>query len=160
VKQSMILDIVIGVAVLGYLITRQLRARRVSSSGLRVVAILAVVGLVEASSYLRGNHGGAITYAALGGSLVLAAIFGILRASTVRIWSEGGQAWSQGNWLTAVLWIVALAAHLGYDYLVAHGNADRGVGSATVVLYLAVSLGVQRLVTHWRATRLQPLASP
>jgi hypothetical protein len=159
VKQSVIVDIVIAVVALGFLITRQLRARQISSTGLRVVAVLAVIGLIEAVGYLRANHGGAVTYAALAGSLVLAAVFGAIRASTVRVWTEGGQSWMQGNWLTAALWVLAVAAHLGYDYLVAHGNTDRGVGSATVVLYLAVSLGIQRLITQWRATRLQAVVT-
>ena len=75
---------------------------------------------------------------------MLAAIFGALRARTVRVWLDDGQAWSQGNWLTAVLWIASLAAHLGYDILVGHGNAIRGLGVATIVLYLAISLGFQR----------------
>jgi hypothetical protein len=94
---------------------------------------------------------------------VLAAVFGVLRAATVRIWSQDGQVWIKGNWLTGLLWIVALGAHLGYDALVAHGHGSNGgVGAATVVLYLAVSLGVQRLVAQFRASRmgLAPLGSP
>ena len=98
--------------------------------------------------------GGAVTYAAIG-SLVLAAIFGALRAATVRIWLPDGQPWSRGSWLTALLWVLALAARLGYDALVAHGHAERGLGAATVVLYLAVSLGIQRLIVQSRAHRLQ-----
>jgi hypothetical protein len=81
----------------------------------------------------------------------------------VRIWSQDGQVWSKGNWLTAALWIIAIAVHLGYDALVSHGHGiNGGVGAATVVLYLAVSLGVQRLVAQYRATRrgLAPLGSP
>ena len=62
--------------------------------------------------------------------------------------------WSRGSWVTASLWIVALAAHLGYDALVA-GHRTDGVGGATIVLYLAVSLGIQRLVVHQRAQRLR-----
>jgi hypothetical protein len=31
-----------------------------------------------------------------------------------------------------------------------------GLGAATVVLYLAVSLGIQRAITQVRANRLQP----
>jgi hypothetical protein len=86
---------------------------------------------------------------------VLAAIFGALRASTVRIWFQDGQAWSQGNWLTAVLWIASLAAHLGYDILVADGKDARGLGAATILLYLAISLGFQRVLVMRRAHRLQ-----
>jgi hypothetical protein len=148
-------DVVLGLAVLGLLIYRQLRTRPVNASGLRVIAVLAVVGVVETSEFLQKNHGGAVTYAAIGGSLVLAAIFGALRAATVRIWLQDGQPWSKGSWLTASLWIVALAAHLGYDALVAHGHAESGLGAATVVLYLAISLGIQRVIVQSRARRLQ-----
>jgi hypothetical protein len=157
------LDIVLGIAVLGLVIYRQLIARPINARGLRLVAILAIIGVVETVNYLQKYHSGSGTYAALAGSLVLAAVFGVLRAGTVRLWSQDGQVWMKGNWLTAGLWIIALAAHLGYDALVAHGHGSAGdIGTATVVLYLAVSLGVQRLVAQFRASRmgLAPLGSP
>ncbi len=150
----MVTEIIIGVAVLAMLIYRQLRTRPVNASGLRLTAVIGVIGLIEAYQFAETHHPGAVTYAALLGSLVLAAAFGVLRAATVRIWLQDGQPWSRGSWVTASLWIVALAAHLGYDALVAgHGTAN--VGDATIVLYLAVSLGIQRLVVHQRAQRLQ-----
>jgi hypothetical protein len=148
-------DIVIGIAVLGLLIYRQLIARPVSDSGLRIIAILAVVGVLEAAEFLQRGHAGAVTYAALGGSLLLAAVFGALRAATVRVWLQDGAPWSRGNWLTAGLWIIAVAAHLGYDALVTPGHGSSGVGAATIVLYLAVSLGIQRAVVLRRAHRLR-----
>jgi hypothetical protein len=162
-EATVAIEIILGLAVLGLLIYRQLRARPINAGGLRLAAILAVIGVVETVEYLQKYHGGSATYAALGGSLVLAAVFGVLRAVTVRLWTQDGQVWSKGNWLTAALWIVALAAHLGYDALVAHGHGSSGnVGTATVVLYLAVSLGVQRLIAQLRASRmgLAPLGSP
>jgi glutathione S-transferase len=84
---------------------------------------------------------------ALVGSLVLAASFGAARAATVKIWIQDGQAWAKGNLLTAALWIAALAAHLGYDYLI---GQHMGLGDATVVLYLAISLAVQWVITGAR----------
>lgn len=153
---SVAVDLVLGVAFLALLIYRQLRVRPVSASAMRLAAILAVVGLIEAFQFLQKDHADAATYAALGGSLVLAAGFGALRAATVRIWIADGQAWSKGNWLTAVLWIIAVAAHLGYDAIVASSHGKGDVGTATVLLYLAVSLGVQRLVVQQRATRVLP----
>jgi hypothetical protein len=149
------LEIVLGIAVLGLVIYRQVVARPINARGLRLIAILAIIGLVETVDYLQKYHGSTGTYAALGGSLVLAAVFGVLRAGTVRLWSQDGQVWMKGNWLTAGLWIIAIAAHLGYDALVARGHGSAGnIGTATVVLYLAVSLGVQRLVAQYRATRM------
>jgi hypothetical protein len=149
-------EIVLGVVVLGLLIYRQLRSRPVNASGLRLVALLAVIGVVQAYQFLDKHHSGAVTYAALGGSLLLAVVFGALRAASVRVWLRGGQPWTKGNWLTAVLWVFAVAAHLGYDALVTPGRGSSGLGAATVVLYLAVSLGIQRVITQQRANRLQP----
>jgi len=142
-----------GVAVLALLIYRQLSARPVSASALRLIAILAIIGVLQTIQFLNKNHAHPLTYAAIGGSLVLAAIFGALRASTVRIWLQDNQAWSQGNWLTAALWIASLAAHLGYDLLVVHGPGAKGLGTATIVLYLAVSLGFQRVLVLQRAPK-------
>jgi hypothetical protein len=87
---------------------------------------------------------------------VLAAIFGAARAATVRIWIQDGQAWSKGNILTAALWVVALGAHLGYDYLIGQHKDIGSLGDATVLLYLAVSLAVQRVIVVLRAQRLSP----
>jgi UDP-N-acetylmuramyl pentapeptide phosphotransferase/UDP-N-acetylglucosamine-1-phosphate transferase len=147
-------EIIIGVAVLALLIYRQLRTRPVNASGLRLTAVIGVIGLIETYQFVEKHHAGALTYVALLGSLVLAAAFGVLRAATVRIWLQDGQPWSRGSWVTASLWIAALAAHLGYDALVA-GRGTANVGDATIVLYLAVSLGIQRLVVHQRAQRLR-----
>ena len=150
----MVTEIIIGVAVLALLIYRQLRTRPVNASGLRIVAIIGVIGLLETYQFMQHHHAGTVTYAALLGSLVLAAVFGVLRALTVRLWLKDGQPWSRGSWITASLWIAALAAHLGYDALVA-GRSQDNVGDATIVLYLAVSLGIQRLIVQQRAQRLQ-----
>jgi hypothetical protein len=150
-------EAIVGVVVLALLIYRQLRTRLVNASALRINVILVVVGLVETFQFLQKNHVDAAIYAAIGGSLVLAAVFGALRAKTVRLWLQDGQAWSKGNWLTASLWIIAFAAHLGYDGIVAHAHGASGVGPATVVLYISVNLGVQRVIVQQRAHHLQPI---
>ena len=155
----LVLDIILGLAVLALLIYRQLAARPVNSSALRLIAILVIIGIFQTYQFLNKGHDHPLTFAALAGSLVLAAIFGALRAGTVRVWLQDGQAWSQGNWLTATLWIASLVAHLGYDVLLVHGPGARGLGTATIVLDLAVTLGFQRVLVLRRAQRLQ-LAGP
>lgn len=151
-----VIYLVIGVAVLALLIIRNLRARPVREVNQRLFLILGVIGLVETYQYLTQHHAGATALAALLGSLVLAAVFGVIRALTVRVWINGGQPWSQGNILTAALWVVALGAHLGYDALL-NGHKDlSGLGEATVMLYLVVSLVVQRVIVNMRAGRLAP----
>jgi hypothetical protein len=150
-----LLYLVIGVAVLGLLIYRQLRARPVRGNQ-RIVLILVVVGLIEAVQYFHKLHAGSAAVIALAGSLVLAALFGAARAATVKIWMQDGQAWVKGNLLTAALWVAALAAHLGYDYLIGQHKDIGDLGDATVLLYLAISLAVQRVIVTARAQRLDP----
>lgn len=149
-------ELVIGVLVLGLLVYRQLRARPLRANP-RLLVILLVVGLVETYAYFgHGKHSISAAAVALIGSLVLAAVFGAVRAFTVRIWQQDGQPWVQGNVLTAALWVVALAAHLGFDYLVGQHKDVGDIGNATVVLYLVASLGVQRVVMTYRAQRMFP----
>ena len=148
-----VLYLVIGVAVLGLIIYRQMVARPVQASQ-RLMLILVVIGLIEAAQYWQRVHAGSAAIVALAGSLVLAAIFGAARAATVRVWMQNGQAWMKGNVLTAVLWVAAVGAHLGYDYLAGRDKGIGGLGDATVLLYLVVSLAVQRVIVTMRAERL------
>jgi hypothetical protein len=150
----MLVDLVVGVLVLGLLIYRQMRTRQVRSVHLRVPLIIAIIGLVQLVTFLKTDHSRGVVAAGLAGSLALAAVFGAARASTVRIWLADGQAWARGTWLTGLLWAVSLGAHLGYDALVAGGDGKGSLGSATVLLYLAATFAVQRFVLLYRAQRL------
>jgi hypothetical protein len=144
-------SLLLGVAVLGLVVYRQLTPRQVKS-GFRVPLVLAVIGLVQLMPYLHQHHDTTAITAALAGSLVLAAGFGLARAATVRLSFRQGEWWSQGTWLTALLWLAAVAAHLGYDALTGHGGTS-GVGSVTLLLYLAVTFTVQRLAVGIRTRR-------
>jgi hypothetical protein len=153
---SDVTSLVIGLAVLALVLARQLMTRRLSEN-YRLSAILAIIGAVEFVTFLKGHPGnpGGIT-AAVAGSLVLAAAFGVARALTVQVWRQGGQLLRKGTWVTAVLWIIAVAAHYGYDDLVAGhitGKNGSSVGNATVLLYLVISLTVQQLVLLARVKR-------
>jgi hypothetical protein len=150
-------SLIIGIALLALVLWRQLITRRLRES-YRLSLILAIIGVVEFASFLSGhpNDDGGIATAVVG-SLVIAAVFGAARALTVRVWrGEGGQLLRKGTWLTALLWILSLAAHLGYDDLVAGhitGKNGGNVGDATLVLYLMVTLTIQRFVLLHRVAR-------
>jgi len=149
--------LLVGIAVLGLLIFRNLRAQPVRQVNQRLFLILGVIGVVEAYQYLHLHHPGATGIAALLGSLLLAGAFGVVRALTVRVWIKDGQPWSQGSILTAGLWVLALGSHLGYDALLDTHKGLSGLGEATVLLYLVVSLAVQRVIVTARAGRLAPV---
>ena len=144
----------IGVLVLGLVIWRQLIPRRVRSN-MRIVLVLAVIGLIQTGQYLHGRHLDATLFAEILGSLVLAGLFGLARAATVKLFLRDGQWWSRGSWVTAILWVVSVAAHLGFDYLVGgHGTGGTSFGNATLLLYLAVTFAVQRMVVIARSQRM------
>jgi hypothetical protein len=156
-SDAAVANLVIGLITLTLVVSLQLVPRRLREN-YRLPIILLVIGAWQFVQFLQGHpHGndGRIV-AAVVGSLVLAALLGAARVPTVRIWRKDGQLLRQGTWLTAALWVVAFAAHLGYDYIVAGditGKNGSNVGNATVVLYLVVSLSVQRFLLLQRAAR-------
>jgi hypothetical protein len=156
-SSAAVADIAIGILVLALVLYRQLTTQRLREN-YRLPLILAIIGIVQFAAFLRGHprdDGGIAT--AVAGSLVIAAAFGAVRALTVRVWRQDGVLLRRGTWVTAVLWVISFAAHLGYDYLIA-GNVVSGkngssVGDATVLLYLVVTLTVQRYLLMLRAER-------
>ena len=149
-------NLAISIFVLALALYRQLGTRRLSES-YRLSVILAVIGIVELATFLRGHpdDDGGIAVA-LAGSLVIAAVSGAVRAPTVRVWRDNGQLLRKGTWLTALLWVLSLAAHFGYDYLVAGhitGKNGGNVGDATALLYLVVTLTIQRFILLRRVAR-------
>jgi hypothetical protein len=166
-------SILIDLAALVWLLSRQVRTRLLKES-YKVPVILGIVGLAEFgafvmgggqqfASFLKGQRSlatipdGRIVITAVAGSLVLAAVMGALRAPTIRLWRQGGQVWRRGTWLTVILWIVSIGVHLGYDAFIARGTGKAGVGDATMLLFFAASLTVQRWMLNSRARHI-PLA--
>jgi hypothetical protein len=153
VNASTAVNLLIGLAVLALLVYRQLQVRPVRAN-FRLPLILAVIGVIELTQFLKTDHHTGTVFAALAGSLVLAAITGAIRAMTVRVWIQAGQALRQGNWITAVLWVVSLGVHLGYDYLVDGKGPQSGLGTASLTLYFAVTYTIQRFILQAKAQRI------
>ena len=146
-------EIVIGAAVVVLLLARQVQKRSVKEDSRPIIfLILAVVGLFEAGQFLKGHPVGGEAILLAVGSLVLAAVFGVVRAFTVRLWREDGKLYRQGNVLTIVLWLVSIGVHFGGDALI--DSSAKGLSSSTLLLYLAMTLGVQQIVVRYRATQL------
>jgi hypothetical protein len=153
-KASESVNLLIGVLILGWILYRQLQARP-AKADLRLPLILGIIGIIDLSGFLsqHGHHPGYV-FAALAGSFILAVVFAAVRAATVHVWVNKGQVWRKGNALTAVLWIVSLAVHLGYDYLVDGRGALAGLGAASLAMYFAITYTVQRLMIQARARRI------
>jgi hypothetical protein len=153
VNASIAVNLLIGIAVLALLVYRQLQVRPVRAN-FRLPLILAVIGVIQLSQFLKNDHHTGTVFAALAGSLALAALFGAIRAMTVRVWIQAGQALRQGTWVTAVLWVVSLGVHLGYDYLVDGKGSQAGLGTASLTLYFAITYTIQRFILQAKAQRI------
>lgn len=52
------------------------------------------------------------------------------------------------------LWVVSLAAHFALDYLIDPHSPNGGLGAASILLYVAVTYTLQRLLAQTLARRL------
>ena len=149
------LSALVGITVLAWVIVNQLRPKPLKARRLRLAGILAVVGVVQLVS-AAGAHPVPLlgwTLPALG--LAIGAALGALRAHTVHLWFRDGVVWTQGHALTAALWVVGIGAHVGLDVLArAVVPAAETANTASILLFVAVSLGVQGLVTLRRTRAL------
>lgn len=155
-SQSEVVYVVIGLAVVALIVVTQLKTRPLrENSATRLTVILGVIGLFEVYGAVKGHPLGAWAVAWLAGSLIVGGGLGAARALTVRIWRiEDGSALVKGTAVTAVLWIVSVAAHFALDLGISHSTRIPGLASASLLLYLAITLGAQRAVLQWRAARI------
>jgi FtsH-binding integral membrane protein len=150
----------IGVLILLVILFRQVQKRSVrEDSRPLLLLVLLAVGVVQLGQFISGHPVNATGIAMLAASLVAAAVFGVLRAYTVRLWREGGTLYRQGNWLTVLLWLVAIGVHFGADVLIDHSGSAKGLSSAAITLYIAVSFGVQRLAVGSRTRAMVGVAA-
>jgi hypothetical protein len=147
-----IASIVIAVLALGFVLVRQVQRRSVKEDARPVfLLILLAVGLVDFVKFVQGHPVNGTGIAMLAASLVAAGVFGAIRAYTVRLWREDGVLYRQGNVWTILLWLVAIGVHFGADTLIDGSGSAKGLATSALMLYVAVTFGVQRLVLGSRA---------
>lgn len=143
-------NLVIGLIALIFIVVRQWQVRPLETD-MRLPLTFAAIGLFQLIQFLhRGDHGTEV-FAVLVGSSVLAVVFAAVRSASVHVWFDSDEAWRQGNWRTAIGWVFSFGAHLGYDFIVDGRGANAGLGSASALLYFAVTCAVQRLIVQARA---------
>jgi hypothetical protein len=153
-------SIFVGVLVVAYILLRQTRVRAVPRlAQVRLPAILAVIGFFELVSYTGSHHVSAANYEWTFGTMFVGAmLLGAIRALTVKLWTQNNWVLRQGTWLTMLLWGISLALHF-----VSHAGANTGTAnleSASFLLYIGLTYGVQNYVVHLRARPLWDSLGP
>ncbi|WP_125686139.1 hypothetical protein [Levilactobacillus fujinensis] len=145
-------NLVLGAWLLVVVIRRQL-APKVVRFKMEFFLLVVVLGAASVGDAFNKQHLQITAQQAVlfgGLSLVSAVVFALLRAWSYRFWvNTDGYVMRQGNWLTLVLWLVGIGIHLGVDRLWTGS-------SVTLMLYLGVTLLVQRGYVWWRATQKFP----
>ena len=149
-----VLVVAAALAFAGFVISRQVRRRRVTARGLTILPVwfLALSLLVDHAMVGRLHTTATVGFFAAG--MAFAAVMGTLRFRTLRIWREDDGPWCAGDWRTGVLWVVTIAVRVGMFVLAARVGATEGIGEAMV--YVAVTLGVQNLLLA-RRVGLRPV---
>jgi hypothetical protein len=126
--------------------------------GLRLMLILGAIGVYQFARYVsEGGTVGAIGIGALVLSLAIGAGLSAARAATVHVWWTEAGWMRKGNALTLVLWLVSIGSHVLIDWggsRLAPAGHIGDLGNATIVLYLAVVLGLQNLLLTRRVGTL------
>ncbi|MFJ9852813.1 hypothetical protein [Streptomyces sp. NPDC101150] len=152
--------LVIAAVVVGLVVRRQLRTRRVRRNGSLIApAVLGVLGAVGlafgVASVVKYHPLTTLSVVLLVISLAVAAGFGVVRARTVRVWHEPeGEVMRKGSAATTGLWLASVGVHAGLGLWIDHAAGAGMLGTASLYAYLAIGLGTQNLVVRGRAAAL------
>lgn len=145
-------NLVLGAILLIGIVRRQLEPRTIRFK-LKFYLILIILGIASINDAFTHHHLSITPTQALlfsGASLLSAVVFAGLRAWSYHFWlNDTGLVMRQGNWLTVLFWIMGVGGHLLTERLWT-GSA------ATLLLYLGITLLIQRGGVWWRAYQVYP----
>jgi hypothetical protein len=146
-----VLDILIAIAVVAYVIGRQVMGEPLRGRRLIVLpAVLAIIGIVELSQS-KGQHFGPADGLCLAISGVAAAAIGVAQGASMRLESRNGYLWGRMP-LKALWWWAALLASRGAVTLLAIGmHAHVAESTASILLTLGINRLAQAAVVAPRA---------
>jgi len=148
--------VVIGLAVAVFVIVRQLSARRVTSTWTMLLPLgLAAFGLAN----LGQLDPTGLVMVAINTSLAVG--LGVMRGTTVRIWSgESGEALMQGTRLTLLLWAATIGVRVAVVFVEQlAGPGALASGGAALLIPVAATLAAQNLVVYLRSKDQQLIAA-
>lgn len=144
----------VGVTVL--VVALQFRTRRVRAVAYLWVALLTARGCVPPGP----SRATATSIAVLVASLLVSAVFGVLRGRTMSVWrASDGAVYRRGNGTTLLLWFATIATKLGMA-LAAQVLFAEPVNLNALWLCLGVTVAIQQHVLIRRAARVPVSQTP
>jgi hypothetical protein len=142
-------------AVVGFVIARQLRPRTVGGGRWWLIpGVLVVMAIRDGGSLIDAHHQDAAV-ALFTAELVVGAVMGVVWATTTRMWTDpDGKVWAQGTKTTIGVWVLGIAARVGLAVVAASMGVHQSSGS--VMLAVAATLLIRTGVLLRRAQSLEP----
>jgi hypothetical protein len=153
---TVVLEVLLVVALIFY---RQLRVQRVKDNLVKLPLILGALGVINAANFLQDHKVSPGEIVGVIAGLIIAAVIALPRARSVQVWRENDGTWMRrGTPVTIGWWLVALAGHAVTAFAgpLAFGETPHGYSgfeSATIMVYLGVSLGAQGWFLEQRLQR-------
>jgi hypothetical protein len=144
-----VVDGLIALAVLVWVVRRQMSERRVGARrAFTIPVLMVIIGLVTDKS-LADRLSSPTGLGLLAAGIVIGVGMGVARALSQRLYWRDGVAYVRGTGWTLALWLGTVALRIGMAALGAVLHAPEGTGE--ILIFLAVTLAVQNVVLMRRA---------
>jgi hypothetical protein len=152
---SGLVNALVILAVVGVVIARQLRPRKVTAGGRcwLIPALMVVLAVRDGGIVDSAHRDASMTMLAV--EIVVGVGMGVVWATTTRIWTEqDGSVWAQGTGATIGVWAVGIAIRIALYGAAAAIGVHQHIGS--VLLAVAATLLIRSGVLLRRAQGLTP----
>jgi hypothetical protein len=149
----------IAVLVVWRVVVRQVRGSVVTVRGLVLMpGILLLLGIFTIARALP--DAGTTEAELLVGDLALLVVLGVARAASTHLGMRDGYAFQKGTGLTLALWLATIAIRIGFAVAGAQLHTTGALTSASILLTVGLSIGVQNVIIFTRARRRElPIAT-
>lgn len=149
----MLLEILIGAAVVVYMFARRIAGEPLNARRLVVLpAVLTIWGASRLTHVHGGLHG--VDIAMIGVIVAVSLMLGLVRGATIRVFVRDGHPWQRYTVVTIGVWVLAIAVRLGADWAGHFVGASTSALTASLVLAVGVSFLGEAAVVGTRALRL------
>jgi hypothetical protein len=149
----MLLEILIGAAVVVYMFARRIAGEPLNARRLVVLpAVLTIWGASRLTHVHGGLHG--VDVAMIGVIVAASLMLGLVRGATIRVFVRDGHPWQRYTVVTIGVWALAIAVRLGADWAGHLVGASTSALAASLVLAVGVSFLGEAAVVGTRGLRL------
>ncbi|HWD02264.1 MAG TPA: hypothetical protein VG674_07415 [Amycolatopsis sp.] len=128
---------------------RQLRGTLLSRKSLMTLPlVLTAVGVFNIVGALPKASAGEL--ALLGADVVVLVVLGLARSASSTLERRGTTTFQKGSALTVILWLTTIVVRIGFSVLGAVMGIGTSLTSASIMLTLGLSIGVQNALTYYR----------